>query len=108
MVAATLPFHYVPERLMVFPKGQLTFSKTFVTRTDIEYIIYRSENARNVLERDMVLTEPLAQKLLEMGLLVDFQGVLFYDLDTEKMPMMYKTDKKIEAIKKAIQEDEMK
>ena len=41
VILATLPFHYIPSRSLVFPKDHLTFTNTFITESDIEDIINR-------------------------------------------------------------------
>ena len=40
----TLPFHYIPSRMMVFPKSNLSLSYTFITEDDITSIIERYNN----------------------------------------------------------------
>jgi len=35
----TLPFHYVPEYLMVFPKDRWTFSHTIIFESDVDALI---------------------------------------------------------------------
>ncbi|MEI6823661.1 MAG: RDD family protein [Bacteroidota bacterium] len=66
----TLPFHYVPSRMMVFPKSNLTFSYTFITEEDITNIINRYNNA-SLLEKTYINNEPIIRKLREQGILID-------------------------------------
>jgi hypothetical protein len=61
---ATLPFHYIPDRLIVFPKEDLTFSNTFIFQDDIDKIIGRYNNA-SYFERQVIKQELLYRKLLE-------------------------------------------
>lgn len=71
LAGVTLPFHYIPDRLIVFPKEQMTFSHTFITQKDIDYIIERYNNADNIFEQQAIANEPLVRKLTEKGLIVD-------------------------------------
>ena len=45
LLGLTLPFHYIPTRMTMFPKNGLTFSYTLITEEDIESIITRYNNA---------------------------------------------------------------
>ncbi len=71
VVALTLPFHYVPDRLMMFPKETLTFSHTFIMQSDIDRIIDRYNNASTIFEQQSIANEPLIRKLTEKALIVD-------------------------------------
>ena len=66
----TLPFHYVPSRMMVFPKSNLSFSYTFITEEDITSICKRYNNA-SLIERTYINNEPIIRKLKEQGILKD-------------------------------------
>ena len=68
-LVGTLPFHYVPTALMVFPKEHLTFSYTFISQKDIDKIIDRYNNATNIFEQQSIIQEPLARKLVEKGII---------------------------------------
>ena len=65
---ATLSFHFLPERLIVFPKSSLTFSNTFIFEKDINDLIKRYNNA-SFLERRSIDQEPLVRKLKEKGII---------------------------------------
>lgn len=66
----TLPFHYVPSRMMVFPKNSLTFSYTFITEDDINSIIDRYNNT-DIFERQAINNESIVRKLKEKGIIVE-------------------------------------
>src|SRR5690554_2181727 len=70
IIGATLPFHYVPSRAMVFPKESLTFSNTFISQADIDRLIDRYNNA-GLIEKITIRQEPLVKKLLETGVISD-------------------------------------
>jgi len=67
-LSLTLPFHYVPSHFRVFPKDNLTFSNTIITKRQIDIIIERHNNA-NYFEKLMIREEPLTKKLFEKGIL---------------------------------------
>jgi hypothetical protein len=75
LAGATLPFHYIPDRLIVFPKEQMTFSHTFITQKDIDYIIDRYNNADNIFEQQSIASEPLIRKLTERGIIRDVNDI---------------------------------
>ena len=68
LLIATLSFHFLPERLMVFPKNHLTFSNTFIFQKDINELIERYNNA-SFLEKQSINQEPLVRKLMEKGII---------------------------------------
>ena len=70
LLFATLPFHYVPSALMVFPKDNLTFSNTFIMQGDIDKLVERYNNA-DFFERNAMNNEPLVRKLKEKGIISD-------------------------------------
>lgn len=70
LLGATLPFHYIPSKLMVFPKNNFTFSNTIITEEDINQIIKRY-NSANIFEQTALNNEPLVRKLREVGVIVD-------------------------------------
>jgi len=70
ILGATLPFHYVPEQMRIFPKDNLTFSNTFIFQHDINKVIDRYNSARPI-ERQAINQEPLVRKLREKGIIVD-------------------------------------
>jgi hypothetical protein len=64
----TLPFHYVPSRLKVFPKNNLSFNYTIVTENDITKIINMYNNA-SLFQKQAINNEPLVRKLMEHGII---------------------------------------
>lgn len=64
LMCITLPFHYVPEELMVFPKDNLTFKYTIITSDDIEKLINRYNNS-SFLQRQAMINEPIFHALME-------------------------------------------
>jgi len=66
----TLPFHYLPKRLIMFPKENLTFSNTFIFEENINKIINRYNNA-SLFEKQAIKQEPLYRKLMEKGIIVE-------------------------------------
>jgi hypothetical protein len=67
IIGATLPFHYVPSHLAVFPKDNLTFSNTFITETDIDELLKRYNDASS-FEKQSINQEPLMVKLRAKGI----------------------------------------
>lgn len=70
IIFLTLSFHYLPDKLMIFPKDNLTFSNTFIFQDDINKIIDRYNNA-SFLEKQAIKQEPLHRKLMEKGIIVE-------------------------------------
>lgn len=70
LLGATLPFHYIPSKLMVFPKNNFTFSNTIITEEDIDQIIERY-NSANIFEQTALNNEPLVRKLREVGVIIN-------------------------------------
>ena len=70
IIGATLPFHYVPERLKAFPKNDLTFSNTFIMQDDIDNLIKRY-NAASHYEKLAMKNEGLFRKLAEEGIIYE-------------------------------------
>lgn len=68
LLALSLPFHYVPSRMMVFPKTELSLSYTIITENDINSIIKR-HNEAGILEKLAMKNEPVVRKLLERGII---------------------------------------
>ncbi len=71
VIGLTLPFHYIPSELMMFPKEQLTFSNTFITALDVERLVERYNSAENIFEQLAISRDPLFIKLAENGLIGD-------------------------------------
>lgn len=70
IVGATLPFHYIPESLMMFPKNNLTFSNTIILQEDIDNLLERYNNASRY-EKLAMKEEPLFRKLVEKGIIYE-------------------------------------
>lgn len=68
VLGATLPFHYLPEHGLVFPKDNLTFSNTFIFQEDVDKLIDRYNNS-SFFERQAINQEPLVRKLMEKGVI---------------------------------------
>lgn len=71
ILGITLPFHYFPSRMKVFPKDNLTFSYTIITEEDVDNLSNRYNACENILQQQSIRTEPLFRKLSEKGLIVD-------------------------------------
>ncbi len=61
----TLPFHYVPSALTVFPKDNLSLSYTIITPDDLDKLVERYYNCGNGFEQLSIRNEPLFRKLSE-------------------------------------------
>ena len=70
ILGLTLPFHYVPSRMTMFPKSSLTFSNTIIKERDINDIIDRYNNA-SFFQKQAINNEPFIRKLMEKGILVE-------------------------------------
>ncbi len=70
IIGAILPFHYIPSRLMVFPKDNLTFSNTFITQKDIDKLVDRYNQA-SFFQKQAINQEPFVRKLMEKGIIVE-------------------------------------
>ena len=68
LLALTLPFHYVPEELKMFPKERLTLNHTFIFQSDIDRLV-KKYNDGNLFEKASMLNDPLYKKLMEEGLI---------------------------------------
>jgi len=72
LLVITLPFHYVPSHLKVFPKNRITFSHTIITQEDIDNLIIRYNNA-SIFEKKTIRNEPFFRKLMEEGILYEIK-----------------------------------
>lgn len=70
-LAITLPFHYVPSALKVFPKDNLSFSYTIITEDDVNSLLKRYNDCENIFQQQSIRTEPLFRKLSEQGIIYD-------------------------------------
>ena len=70
VILATLPFHYIPSRSLVFPKDHLTFTNTFITESDKEDIINRFNRA-SFFEKISMMNDPLMKNLKEHYIIVN-------------------------------------
>lgn len=71
-IGLTLPFHYIPSALMMFPKDNMSFSYTIVTQTDIDGLVKRYNEA-SLFEKSAIQNEPLFRKLSEKGLISEIK-----------------------------------
>ncbi len=70
----TLPFHYIPSQMRMFPKKTLTFNYTIITEDDIEGFVERYNNARkslDFLKIQEIRDEPVVKKLMEEGIIYE-------------------------------------
>jgi hypothetical protein len=67
----TLPFHYVPSALKMFPKDHFTFKHTIITQDDVDDVIKRYNNASNIFEQNAMNSDPFIRTLREQGIVVD-------------------------------------
>jgi hypothetical protein len=72
----TLPFHYIPEQLMIFPKDHWTFSNTIIFQSDVDKLVERYNKA-SFFEKISIREEPLTKKLMEKGLIVEKGNIPF-------------------------------
>ena len=70
LLIITLPFHYCPTRLKVFPKVALSFRYTLITEDDIESVINGYNTASTEVERQAIANDPFVMQLFEYGLIV--------------------------------------
>jgi len=71
LLGLTLPFHYVPSALKMFPKDHFTFKHTIITQEDVDDVIKRYNNAGNILEQNAMNNDPFIRTLREEGIIVD-------------------------------------
>ena len=64
----TLPFHYVPAHMMMFPKDNFTFSNTLIFQSDIDALLKKYNDA-SIFDKMTIVNEPLFKKLKEKGLI---------------------------------------
>jgi gliding-associated putative ABC transporter substrate-binding component GldG len=70
ILGATLPFHYIPSGLIMFPKDHFSFSNTFIFQDDIDKLTDRYNNA-SFFEKQAINQEPLMRKLREKGIIFE-------------------------------------
>ena len=70
VLGLTLPFHYVPTAMKMFPKDHFTFKHTIITEDDINQII-KSYNSSNIFEQNAMNNDPFIRTLKEEGIIVD-------------------------------------
>jgi len=66
----SLTFHFIPSRMMMFPKNSITFSHTIITESDISDVVERYNNA-SFMQKQAMSKDPFIQKLLEKGVLYE-------------------------------------
>jgi len=71
ILGATLPFHYVPSAMKVFPKDNLTFSYTIITQDDVDNLLKRYNDCETIFQQQSIRTEPLFRKLSDQGIIYD-------------------------------------
>lgn len=69
-VALSLSFHYIPGRMIIFPKESLSFQNTFVLDEDVEKLLERHNNASG-FERVAIRNEYLYQQLLDLRVITE-------------------------------------
>jgi hypothetical protein len=67
----TLPFHYVPSSLQVFPKDNLSLSYTIITQEDVDNLLKRYNDCESGFQQQSIRNEPLFRKLSEHGIIFD-------------------------------------
>lgn len=83
VLGLTLPFHYVPSAMKVFPKDHFTFKHTIITEDDINDIVRRYNNCKTIFEQQTFNNDPFVRTLREHGLIVDKDRKDIFD-DTDK------------------------
>lgn len=73
LLFVVLSFHFVPSKLLVFPKANLTLSNTYLSEKDIDKIISRFNNA-SLMERTIMLQDPFINKLFEKDILYELNS----------------------------------
>ncbi len=71
VLGLTLPFHYVPTALRMFPKDHFTFKHTIITTDDVDDIIKRYNDAKTIFQQNAMNSDPFIMTLREQGILVD-------------------------------------
>lgn len=71
VLGLTLPFHYVPTALRMFPKDHFTFKHTIITQEDVDEVIKRYNNANNIFEQNAMNNDPFIRTLREQGIIYD-------------------------------------
>ena len=61
-------FHFIPSRMMIFPKEHLTLKKTILTDESLNKLIDDYNNS-NVFDQMIMRNDPLVKKLLEKGVI---------------------------------------
>ena len=69
ILGLTLPFHYVPSELKMFPKDNLSFSNTIITQKDVDNLLERYNSCESIFQQQIIAEEPLFKKLNERGLI---------------------------------------
>lgn len=68
VLGLTLPFHYVPSAMKMFPKDNFTFKHTIITEKDIDDLI-EQYNKGNLFEKNSMSNDPFFRTLREQGLI---------------------------------------
>lgn len=83
ILGLTLPFHYAPDSMKMFPKDHFTFKNTIITQNDIDEIIKRYNKSTNIFQQSTINNDPLIRTLKEQGIIYDIDKKNIND-DTEK------------------------
>jgi len=94
ILALTLSFHYIPSRMMMFPKSNLTFSYTIISEEDINSIIERYNNA-SLFQRIAMNNEPIIRKLMEKGILLENNAESSFNETNEHAKNTNKSDEEV-------------
>ena len=69
ILGLTLPFHYLPDSLIMFPKEHFTFKNTIIMQKEIDDLIKRHNDAQNIFEQNSFNNDPLIRTLREQGII---------------------------------------
>lgn len=77
-ICVTLPFHYIEgssglDGLKIFPKKSLTFSNTFISRTDLKNKI-RQYNESSLYQRIALNQDPFIRALMDNNIIYEIQN----------------------------------
>lgn len=81
-IGITMPFHYVPSQLKVFPKENLTLNRTILSDEDIDNAVERYNNSFDVFGQRQSPDELFISNLLKYGL-VDSSRIYFLSFEDD-------------------------
>jgi hypothetical protein len=82
LMVIALAFHFVPSQMKMFPKENLTLSKTILSQDDIEKAIERYNNSMDIFGQRPEVEERFVLTLLEYGI-VDSSEIYFISFDDD-------------------------